>query len=33
MSGFLLGNAYREVVGLVMFLIVLSVRPRGLFSR
>src|SRR5205823_2019248 len=33
MSGFLLGAAYREVVGLVMFLIVLSVRPRGLFSR
>ena len=33
MSGFLVGNAYREVVGLVMFLIVLSVRPRGLFSR
>lgn len=33
MSGFLLGNAYREVVGLVLFLLVLSVRPRRLFSR
>lgn len=33
LSGFLLGNAYREVVGLAMFLIVLSVRPQGLFAR
>lgn len=33
MSGFLLGNAYREVVGLGLFLLVLSVRPQGLFSR
>jgi branched-chain amino acid transport system permease protein len=33
MSGFLLGNVYREVVGLVLFLIVLSLRPQGLFSR
>lgn len=33
MSGFLLGNAYREVVGLILFLIVLSVRPQGLFVR
>lgn len=33
MSGFLLGNAYREVVGLILFLIVLSVRPQGLFAR
>jgi branched-chain amino acid transport system permease protein len=33
MSGFLLGNAYREVVGLVMFLLVLSIRPQGLFTR
>ena len=32
-SGFLLGNAYREVVGLLLFLLVLSVRPRGLLSR
>lgn len=32
-SGFLLGNAYREVVGLVLFLVVLSVRPQGLFAR
>ena len=33
MSGFLLGNAYREVVGLAMFLLVLSVRPQGVFTR
>jgi len=33
MSGFLLGNVYREVVGLAMFLLVLSVRPQGLFTR
>ncbi len=33
MSGFLLGNAYREVVGLAMFLLVLSLRPQGLFTR
>lgn len=33
MSGFLLGNAYREVVGLALFLLVLSARPQGLFSR
>ncbi len=32
-SGFFLGNAYREVMGLVLFLIVLSVRPQGLFAR
>ena len=32
-SGFLLGNAYREVVGLMLFLLVLSVRPRGLLTR
>ena len=32
-SGILLGNAYREVVGLVLFLAVLAVRPRGLFAR
>jgi branched-chain amino acid transport system permease protein len=33
MSGFLLGNAYREVMGLVLFLLVLSFRPQGLFTR
>jgi branched-chain amino acid transport system permease protein len=33
MSGFLLGNVYREVVGLAMFLLVLSLRPQGLFAR
>lgn len=32
-SGFLFGNVYREVVGLVIFLLVLSVRPQGLFAR
>ncbi|OLC30814.1 MAG: hypothetical protein AUH31_03775 [Armatimonadetes bacterium 13_1_40CM_64_14] len=32
-SGFLLGNAYREVVGLMLFLLVLSIRPRGLLTR
>jgi branched-chain amino acid transport system permease protein len=33
MSGFFLGNAYREVMGLVLFLLVLSLRPQGLFVR
>jgi branched-chain amino acid transport system permease protein len=33
LSGFLLGNVYREVVGLALFLIVLGVRPQGLFAR
>lgn len=32
MSGFLLGNAYREVMGLALFLLVLSLRPQGLFT-
>ena len=32
-SGFFLGNAYREVVGLALFLLVLSLRPQGLFAR
>jgi branched-chain amino acid transport system permease protein len=32
MSGFFLGNAYREVMGLVLFLLVLSLRPQGLFA-
>lgn len=32
MSGFFLGNAYREVMGLVLFLLVLSLRPQGLFT-
>jgi branched-chain amino acid transport system permease protein len=32
-SGVLLGNAYREIMGLVLFLVVLSVRPHGLFGR
>jgi len=32
-SGFLFGNVYREVVGLVVFLLVLSLRPQGLFAR
>ncbi len=33
LGGFLLGNAYREVMGLVLFLLVLSLRPQGLFAR
>ncbi len=32
-SGFFLGNAYREVMGLALFLLVLSLRPQGLFAR
>jgi branched-subunit amino acid ABC-type transport system permease component len=27
------GGPYREVVGLVLFVVVLVVRPRGLFGR
>jgi branched-chain amino acid transport system permease protein len=33
LSAFFLGGVYREVVGLVLFLVVLSVRPSGLFGR
>lgn len=33
LSGFFLGNAYREVMGLVLFFLVLSLRPQGLFVR
>lgn len=32
-STFVFGSTYREVVGLVLFLIVLLVRPQGLFGR
>ena len=32
-SGVVLGNAYREVMGLVLFLVVLGLRPQGLFAR
>ncbi len=32
-SAFFLGNAYRQIMGLVLFLLVLSVRPQGLFTR
>lgn len=32
-SGFFLGNVYRELMGLVLFLLVLSLRPQGLFAR
>ncbi|HEV2357362.1 MAG TPA: branched-chain amino acid ABC transporter permease [bacterium] len=32
-SGVLLGNAYREIIGLVLFLVVLAIRPQGLFAR
>lgn len=31
-SAFFLGGAYRELVGLVIFLLVLSLRPQGLFG-
>lgn len=33
LSAFLFGSVYREVVGLVLFLVVLTVRPSGLFGR
>ncbi len=33
LSGFLLGNVYREVMGLILFFLVLSLRPQGLFAR
>jgi branched-chain amino acid transport system permease protein len=32
-SNFLFGATYREVIGLVLFLLVLLVRPQGLFAR
>jgi branched-chain amino acid transport system permease protein len=32
-SAFLLGGVYREVVGLVLFLLILALRPAGLFGR
>ncbi len=32
LSAFLIGGQYREVTGLVIFMIVLSVRPQGLFG-
>ena len=32
LSVFVLGSAYREAVGLVLFLLVLLVRPQGLFG-
>jgi branched-chain amino acid transport system permease protein len=32
-SGFFLGNAFREVMGLALFLLALSLRPQGLFAR
>jgi branched-chain amino acid transport system permease protein len=32
-SGFFLGNAYREVMGLLLFLLVLSLRPQGISGR
>ena len=33
LSIYLVGAAYREVVGLVLFVLVLLVRPQGLFGR
>jgi branched-chain amino acid transport system permease protein len=32
-SALVLGSAYREVVSLVLFLLVLMIRPQGLFGR
>jgi branched-chain amino acid transport system permease protein len=32
-SGAFIGSTYREVIGLVMFVLVLILRPRGLFAR
>jgi branched-chain amino acid transport system permease protein len=32
-SGAFIGSTYREVIGLVIFLIVLVLRPQGLFGR
>ena len=32
-SGMVLGAEYREIVGLVIFLVVLLVRPQGLFGK
>jgi branched-chain amino acid transport system permease protein len=33
LSGAFIGAAYREVIGLVIFLLVLMLRPQGLFAR
>jgi branched-chain amino acid transport system permease protein len=33
LSVFVIGTAYREAVGLVLFLLVLLLRPQGLFGR
>ena len=33
LSGTFIGSAYRELVGLVIFLLVLLLRPQGLFGR
>jgi len=33
LSGIFIGATYREVIGLVMFILVLILRPQGLFSR
>ena len=32
-SALFFGSTYREVVGLVLFLVVLLIRPQGLFGR
>ncbi|MEZ4661188.1 MAG: hypothetical protein R2911_26870 [Caldilineaceae bacterium] len=32
-TGLFFSSALREIVGLIMFLVVLIVRPQGLFSR
>ena len=33
LSAFLFGGPYREVAGLVLFVVILVARPRGLFGR
>jgi branched-chain amino acid transport system permease protein len=32
LSAYFLGGEYRELVGLILFLVILSVRPQGLFG-
>jgi branched-chain amino acid transport system permease protein len=32
LTAFAVGGAYRQVVGLLLFLVVLAVRPQGLFG-
>jgi len=32
-SGAFIGSTYREVIGLIIFVLVLILRPQGLFAR